>query len=291
MEWQKEALELVESIPLPPMIAHYAKMDAERRARKKGLNRVNTEIAKETEKGYEKALGREAVELLRAMARGEDVQLPDEFFVEEPDELYSIQLCPAQYGASTMEKREQMRKILPLLRKKLKELGITQILMDKAETSIMSHHVFRISVTGCSNTCFSPYFSDFGVIGQYRPAAKDIECTQCGSCVEYCSEKAITLDGRGPVFDYQKCVFCGGCEEVCEQGVIFNKENGYKVVMGGTGARHPHIAEIVEEFTDADGVLKILEKAVLMLKETPVDGRIISLRDVIRKHGIEKFKI
>jgi len=291
MEWQKEALELVESIPLPPMIAHYAKMDAERRARKKGLNRVNTEIAKETEKGYEKALGREAVELLRAMARGEDVQLPDEFFIEEPDELYSIQLCPAQYGASTMEKREQMRKILPLLRKKLKELGITQILMDKAETSIMSHHVFRISVTGCSNTCFSPYFSDFGVIGQYRPAAKDIECTQCGSCVEYCSEKAITLDGRGPVFDYQKCVFCGGCEEVCEQGVIFNKENGYKVVMGGTGARHPHIAEIVEEFTDADGVLKILEKAVLMLKETPVDGRIISLRDVIRKHGIEKFKI
>ena len=193
MKWQKEALEMVESIPLPPMIAHFAKMDAERRAKKKGLDRVTTDIAQETEKGYEKALGKEAVDLLRAMARGENVQLPEEFFVEEPEELYSIQLCPAQYGASTMEKRQQMRKILPLLRKKLKELGITQILMDKAETSIMSHHVFRITVTGCSNTCFSPYFSDFGVIGQYHPAAKDIECTQCGTCVEYCSEKAVPV--------------------------------------------------------------------------------------------------
>ena len=291
MEWDEEALEMVEAIPLPPMIAHYAKMDAERRAKKKGLDQVTTDIAKETEKGYEKALGKEAVELLRAMAGGEDVQLPDEFFVEEPQELYSIQLCPAQYGASTMEKREQMRKILTPLRDKLKELGITQILMDKAETSIMSHHAFRVTVTGCSNTCFSPYFSDFGIIGQYRPAGKDTGCTQCSNCVEYCSEKAITLDEKGPVFDYQKCVLCGGCEEECEQGVIFNKENGYKVVIGGTGARHPHIAQTVAEFTDIDGVLKILEKAVTMLKETPVDGRIISFHDVVRKHGTEKFKI
>ena len=42
---------------------------------------------------------------------------------------------------------------------------------------------------------------------------------------------------------------------------------------------------------DIDGVLKILEKAVIILKETPVDGRIISLHDVIHKNGIEKFKI
>ena len=83
MEWQKEALEMVESIPLPSMIAHFAKMDAERRAKKKGLDRVTTDIAKETEKGYEKALGKESVDLLRAMARGEDVQLPDKFKADE----------------------------------------------------------------------------------------------------------------------------------------------------------------------------------------------------------------
>jgi hypothetical protein len=32
MDWDREALEIVEAIPLPPMIAHFAKMDAERRA-------------------------------------------------------------------------------------------------------------------------------------------------------------------------------------------------------------------------------------------------------------------
>ena len=138
MDWDKEAVEIVEAIPLPPMIAHFAKMDAERRAKKKGEKRVTAETARETEHGYEQALGRESVELMRRMARGEDAGLPDEFFVEEPDELYSIELCPAKYGASTMEKREQMRRLLTPLRNKLKELGITQIIMDKAQTSIMS---------------------------------------------------------------------------------------------------------------------------------------------------------
>jgi hypothetical protein len=28
MDWDKEATEIVESIPLPPMIAHFAKTDA-----------------------------------------------------------------------------------------------------------------------------------------------------------------------------------------------------------------------------------------------------------------------
>ena len=82
MNWDEEALKIVEEIPLPPIIAHYAKMDAERRAEAKGLSRITVEIARETEKGYEQALGRESVELLRAMARGEDVQLPDEFFLK-----------------------------------------------------------------------------------------------------------------------------------------------------------------------------------------------------------------
>ena len=80
MDWDDEAVTIVEAIPLPPVIAHYAKMDAERRARKKGLGRVTVDIARETERGYEQSLGRETVELLHAMARGEDVQLPGRVF-------------------------------------------------------------------------------------------------------------------------------------------------------------------------------------------------------------------
>lgn len=288
MEWEKEALEIVEGIPLPPMITHFAKMDAERRAKKDDLTCVTVAIAKETEVGYEKALGKEAMELLRAMARGEDVQLPDEFFVEEPEELYSIQLCPAKFGASTLEKREQMRQLLPPIRNKLKELGITQILMDKAQTSLMSHHVFRIGITGCPNACFSPYFMDFGVLGKYRPGVKIEGCTHCGHCVKYCSEHAILLEEQGPVIDYQRCIMCAGCVEVCEQGVIFTEKKGYKVVAGGTGSRHPYIAQTIVDFTNLEGVLIILENIVNLIKETPVEGRVITVHDVLKKQGVKK---
>lgn len=289
MEWDHAARQIVEELPLPPMIAHYAKLDAERRARKKGLSRVTVDIAKETERGYEQALGKESVALLRAMARGEDVQMPEEFFVEEPDELYSIQLCPAQYGASTMEKHEQVRQILTPLRTKLKELGLTQLLMDRATTSLMSHHVFRIGVTGCCNACFSPYFMDFGILGRYRPMVKNDGCVRCGDCVAYCSEQAISLQDQGPVIDYQKCVMCAGCTEICEQGVITTDKRGYKVVVGGTGSRHPRIAQTVTEFTGLDGVLTILEKLVSLIRETPVAGRVITVRDVLARHGIERL--
>ena len=290
MDWDDEAVTIVEAIPLPPVIAHYSKMDAERRARKKGLGRVSVDIARETERGYEQSLGRETVELLHAMARGEDVQLPEEFFVDEPEELFKIQLCPAQYGASTMEKRMHMLSILVPVRQLLKKLGITQILMDKAESSLMAHHCFRVGITGCTNACFSPYFLDFGILGKYRTAAKAEGCTRCGVCVDYCSARAITLGEQGPEFDRQACMMCAGCTEVCPEGVIYIQEKGYKVVAGGCGARLPHIADTIAECTDGAGVLKILENAVRLLKETPTSGRFISLREVLRTTGVDALK-
>jgi hypothetical protein len=40
MDWDKEALEIVEAIPLPSMIAHFAKMDAGRQAENKILHTI-----------------------------------------------------------------------------------------------------------------------------------------------------------------------------------------------------------------------------------------------------------
>jgi len=291
MDWDKEALEIVEAIPLPPMISHFAKMDAARRAKKKGEQRVTVETARETEHGYEQALGKESVELLRRMARGEDAGLPDEFFVDEPEELYSIELCPAKYGASTMEKREQMRVLLTPLRSKLKELGITQIIMDKAQTSIMSHHMLRIGLTGCPNACFSPYFQDLAILGVYDVGIKDTGCVQCGKCVTYCSAQAISLTEKGPVIDEKKCIRCSGCVEQCDEGVFFTKAKGYKVAIGGAGTRHPRIAQTAAEHTDLEEVLKILEKAVTLLRDTPVEGRVISFHEIVDRYGIEAFRI
>ncbi len=48
-------------------------------------------------------------------------------------------------------------------------------------------------------------------------------CTNCGECIDVCSEKIIAL-GRGklPVVDFQRgaCTFCGECARVCESGAL-----------------------------------------------------------------------
>jgi dissimilatory sulfite reductase (desulfoviridin) alpha/beta subunit len=63
------------------------------------------------------------------------------------------------------------------------------------------------------------------------------------------------------------------------------------VVVGGCGSRHPQIAQTVTECTDVAGVLKVLEKTLMMFKETPTDGREISFHEVIKKYGVAELKI
>jgi Pyruvate/2-oxoacid:ferredoxin oxidoreductase delta subunit len=291
MKWNREAVARLEAIPIPPVMARYAKLDAEMRARRAGLEEVTAVVVLETERGYLQTFGPEAGRTIQDMAEGIDVGLPDEFFAEDEDELYAINLCPAKYGACTAEKRNLMRDILIPLRAKLKELNITQLIMDKSSPPLMSHHAFTIAVIGCPNCCLSPYFSDFGIICNYTPGIKIEHCVRCGDCVEYCSEKAISLDSAGLSIDYEKCVHCGGCVNVCPAAALALERKGYKVVAGGCGSRHPRIAQTVSECVDAAGVLAILEKALTLYREAPLHGRELSFHEVIKQYGVEGLKL
>jgi len=291
MKWKKDALERIEQVPVPPVMARYAKLDAEMRASAKGLEQVTVDIVLETEKGYTSTFGPEAVATITAMAEGKDAGLPDEFYEEDDNDLFSINLCPAKYGACTAEKRDMMRAILNPLRAKLKELNITQIIMDKSRPPLMSHHAFTVSIIGCPNCCMSPYFSDFGIICTYRPEVHNDDCVQCGACANYCTEKAIRFEGSETIIDYDKCVKCGGCINKCPVDAFSIDQKGYKVVVGGCGSRHPQIAQTVTECTDVAGVLQILEKALLLFKEASPDGREISFHEVIKKHGVAGLQI
>ena len=290
MEWEKEAEDIVENMAIPPMMAQLARLDAERRALQKRLTKVTAELARATEKGYARVFGPEATEVVRRMGRGEDVGLPDAFFEDDDGELYKIELCPAKYGACTAEKREMMLAVLVPLREKLKQLNATRIVLEKARTPLMSHHAFRIAIIGCPNCCMSPFFADFGIICQFRPSVKSEGCTRCQACVKYCTEGAITLQDGNPVIDYERCVLCGGCEKKCKKDVIFTKEYGYKVVVGGTGARHPRIAQTVAQWTDANGVVAILEKFLAVYHEFPVDKKEISFHEMIRRLGVDALR-
>jgi len=90
-----------------------------------------------------------------------------------------------------------------------------------------------------------------------------------------------------PVFNKTVCIGCGGCEEFCPESAIGVKEMGYKVVVGGSGARHPKIAETAAELTDLDGVLNILERAIILIRDNVKEPvRTFSMSSVISECGV-----
>ncbi len=291
MQWEKEALARMKRVPVPPIMARLAKLDAEMRARRKGLDLVTTDIVLETENGYIKAFGAEAVATIAALAEGRDPGLPEEFFEEDADELFSILLCPAKYGACTAEKRTMMRDILSPVRHKLKAINITQLVMEKARPPLMTHHLFTVSIIGCPNCCLSPYFSDIGIICMYWPQINNDECVRCGACAHYCTETAIGFEKDTTVIDYNACVKCGGCSYKCPINVLTVAKRGYKVVAGGCGARHPRLAQTVTECTDVAGVLQILENAAALFKEARSTGKEISFHGVINTYGASRLRV
>ena len=294
MEWTKEAAESVQNLPLPPMLSSYARLECERLAKKKGLTRVTPEIVAEADERYELAIGRDVMRKLRDMAsgKGEGVEIPEEFFDDESEELFTIAMCPSKYGAASDIKIDNMKRLIPALREKLKELKITDLMLDLTTTAVMPHTEFRVNVAGCTNACLSPYFSDFGILGSYDVELVPEKCTGCGKCVTYCSIGAITMKDHLPAFDKSICIRCAGCEEFCPESAIAVNEMGYKVVVGGSGARHPKIAETVTECTDLKGVLAILEKTASLIRNTSWEPmRVFTLRKLIDQTGVDPLTL
>jgi len=293
IEWTKEAEEAVENLPLPPMLGSYARLECERLAKKKGLLSVTPEVVAEADKRYDLAIGRDVMRKLRAMSRGEGegMEMPEEFFEDESKELFTIEMCPSKYGAASDVKIDNMKRLIPAIREKLKSLNVTDLMMDLTTTAVMPHCEFRVNVAGCTNACVSPYFSDFGFLGSYYFELIPEKCTACERCVDYCSIGAITMKDKLPTFDKAICIRCGGCEEFCPESAIGVKEMGYKVVVGGYGARHPKIAQTVTEHTDLDGVLNILEKIVKLIREKSKEPtRVFSLSKLISESGVSQLK-
>ena len=293
IQWTKEAEEAVENLPLPPMLSSYSRLECERLAKKKGLSSVTPEVVAEADKRYDLAIGRDVMRKLRAMARGEGegMEMPEEFFEDESKELFTIEMCPSKYGAASDIKIDNMKRLIPAIREKLKSLKITDLMMDLTTTAVMPHCEFRVNVAGCTNACVSPYFSDFGILGSYEVELIPEKCTGCEKCVTYCSLGAITMKDNLPTFNKAICIRCAGCEEFCPESAIGVKEMGYKVVVGGYGARHPKIAQTVTEHTDLGGVLNILEKTVNLIRNKSKEQmRVFSLSKLISESGVSQLK-
>lgn len=53
-----------------------------------------------------------------------------------------------------------------------------------------------------------------------RPKADPQLCTGCGTCVDQCPEKALSMHDRTPQVDASACITCFCCQEVCPEKAI-----------------------------------------------------------------------
>ena len=129
------------------------------------------------------------------------------------------------------------------------------------------HHIFRVAISGCPNSCNQPQIKDFGLQGKAVPLVGE-GCSQCGLCVKACPDRGILLGENGPEIDRSLCLNCGKCARCCPTGAITIGESGYRVIRGGKLGRRPMLAQEVLSLTDQQGYTDSLRQTLdLLLKE------------------------
>lgn len=155
--------------------------------------------------------------------------------------FYAVQSCGGAVGCPLT--LVDVAKVTDQLASILAESGVADYLRDSIKGPVLTHHKFRVAVSGCANCCSEPQIKDFALIARERPGLVDADvCTQCGQCVDACREEAIALSYDGPQFDYERCLSCGRCVQACPTEAIATVATGYDVLVGGKLGRHPQLA-------------------------------------------------
>jgi len=286
MEWEKEAEERHELMPIPPNVSTFARKQAEKCARRKGTHKVTVKEVLEAEEAYADFFGREKTQEMRNAFEGKEPtpQLVEELFFDPSGMLYNLMVCPVKYGSQSREVTEDIVAIYRGVKEIFERENMEQIMADLSRIPLCESSRFNVVITGCSNCCEPPYFKDLGIIGQHIPEVNSAECLQCRKCLSVCIEDAITLGDEGPVISRERCINCEFCAKTCPAEKIVIGKRGCKVIAGGVDYRHPAIAQTVKEFTDKDGVLTTIEKVINLLKRGREGD---TLKSLIEKYGIE----
>jgi anaerobic sulfite reductase subunit C len=222
-------------------------------------------LAKKYGRGFVHCTARQAVEIphvnpvhLKAIAR--DLEKNGTPIGSEKDEIVNVVACPG------LERCKYANIDTGSLAKKIDEKLFGKEMPVK----------IRISISGCPNACTSPMLNEIGIIGRIRPIRSEGQCTGCGSCVEYCKEKAIVIRNGVSVLDEQKCLQCGVCVRSCPFNLLKASNTRYLIVVGGRRGRHPRIGRELIEIEGGDSVLPVVEKVVNWVYRRAWSGRLLS---------------
>lgn len=289
MEWEKEAEERHEQMPIPPNVSIFARKQAEKCARNKGAQRVTIKEVLEAEEAYADFFGREKTQEMRNAFEGKEPvpQMVEELFFDSSGMLYNIQVCPVKYGSQGKEVTDGIVSIYRGVKAIFERENVEQVIAGLSRIPLCESSRFNVVITGCSNCCEPPFFKDLGIIGQHIPKVSGVECLQCKKCLSVCIEDAITLRDDGPVINRERCINCEFCAKTCPAEKIVIGKRGYKVIAGGRDYRHPAIAQTIKAFTDKDGVLSTVEKVVSLLKKGREGD---TLKSLIDTYGINALR-
>lgn len=146
----------------------------------------------------------------------------------------------------------------------------------------------RVAISGCPNACTSPWLNEIGIIGRIVPVRKPGMCTGCGTCTQYCKERAIRVRNGVCVLDPKKCVQCGVCIRSCPFNIIQAEHRHYLITVGGRRGRHPRVGRELTTVEDAAEVLATVEKIINWVYRRAWSGRLLS--DQLDDLQFEKFK-
>ena len=146
----------------------------------------------------------------------------------------------------------------------------------------------RIALSGCPNACTSPMLNEIGIIGKVRPLRTPGLCTGCGSCVQYCKEKAIVIRNGISELKEDKCVECGVCVQSCHFDLLKAEHRHFLITVGGRRGRHPKIGRELLSVETEEEVLVTIQKIVDWVYRRAWSGRLLS--EQLDELHFEKFR-
>lgn len=211
----------------------------------------------------------------------------------QPENLIKVEKALAKNGTPIGSERDEIVNIIACPgTERCKYANIDTIaLAEKIDAKLFGKEMpvkVRIAISGCPNACTSPWLNEIGIIGRVMPVRTPGMCTGCGTCTQYCKERAIRIRNGMCVLDPKKCVQCGVCIHSCPFGTIKAEHRHYLITVGGRRGRHPHVGRELITVEDAETVLATVEKIVTWVYRRAWSGRLLS--DQLDDLHFEKFR-
>ena len=222
MDWDKEAREAVDSIPMPEIMKNMTNLYAEKLARKNKKPQVTMDEVVKTRDDYFELFGETLMKRLREnKSKGvSDDDIDRQITLNKGAKLYQFDLCHMRYVGCT----RQLIDVVDLakkINKKMEEWKVTEMIADKFDVPFMPHTLFTVSISSCPNNCTAAEVKDFGIHGIAIPEFSHPEkCTTCGRCEEICIDEAIRMGKNGPEIIMKHCKQWGACAIECPEGAM-----------------------------------------------------------------------